>query len=76
MPNYLINEGLESEEVIIAARAAEGNIQWWFYDDCNRTQETRGCSVTFKRSGKSPGLRHLSSKFNRQQALLPARSCE
>lgn len=41
MPNFLINEGLESEEVITAARATEGNIQWWFYDDCNRAQETR-----------------------------------
>ena len=29
---YVINEGLETEEVIVAARATEGNIQWWFYD--------------------------------------------
>lgn len=41
MPKYLINEGLESEEVILAARATEGNIQWWFYDAGNRAQETR-----------------------------------
>lgn len=41
MPKYVINEGLESEEVIVAARATEGNIQWWFYDAGNRAQETR-----------------------------------
>ncbi|WP_166660308.1 hypothetical protein [Paenarthrobacter nitroguajacolicus] len=41
MPEYIINEGLETEEVIFAARATEGNIQWWFYDAGNRTLETR-----------------------------------
>ncbi|MGF4043257.1 hypothetical protein ACX800_03560 [Paenarthrobacter nitroguajacolicus] len=41
MPEYIINEGLETEEVIFAARATEGNIQWWFYDAGNRTSETR-----------------------------------
>lgn len=41
MPNYVINEGLETEEVIVAARATEGNIQWWFYDASDRTKETR-----------------------------------
>ena len=41
MPEYVINEGLETEEVIVAARATEGNIQWWFYDAGNRAQETR-----------------------------------
>ncbi|WP_160147632.1 hypothetical protein [Arthrobacter sp. TS-15] len=41
MPKYVINEGLETEEVILAARATEGNIQWWFYDEGNRAQETR-----------------------------------
>lgn len=41
MPIFVINEGLETEEVISAARATEGNIQWWFYDAGNRAQETR-----------------------------------
>ena len=41
MPKYVIDEGLETEEVILAAKATEGNIQWWFYDETNRTQETR-----------------------------------
>jgi hypothetical protein len=41
LPKYLINEGLETEEVIVAARATEGNIQWWFYDTGNRAQEIR-----------------------------------
>ncbi|MGR0159142.1 hypothetical protein [Paenarthrobacter nitroguajacolicus] len=41
MPKYVINEGLENEEVIVAARATEGNIQWWFYDARDRAQETR-----------------------------------
>ena len=41
MPKYIINEGLQSEEVIVAASAIEGNIQWWFYDADNRAQETR-----------------------------------
>ena len=41
MPRYIINEGLDTEEVIVAASAAEGNIQWWFYDAGRRAQETR-----------------------------------
>lgn len=41
MPKYIINEGLQSEEVIVAANVTEGNIQWWFYDADNRAQETR-----------------------------------
>lgn len=41
MPKYIIDEGLETEEVIVAARAEEGNIQWWFYDSGSRAQETR-----------------------------------
>jgi len=41
MPKYIVNEGLETEEVIVAAKATEGNIQWWFYDAANRAQETR-----------------------------------
>ncbi len=41
MPKYIINEGLETEEVVVAARAIEGNIQWWFYDAGDRAQETR-----------------------------------
>lgn len=41
MKKYVINEGLETEEVIVASRAIEGNIQWWFYDASNRAQETR-----------------------------------
>jgi hypothetical protein len=41
MPKYIINEGLQSEEVIVAASAIEGNIQWWFYDADSRAQETR-----------------------------------
>lgn len=40
-PKYVINEGLETEEEIFAARATEGNIQVWFYDTANRAQETR-----------------------------------
>lgn len=41
MPKYIIDEGLESEEIIVAASVIEGNIQWWFYDAYNRTQATR-----------------------------------
>lgn len=41
MPAYVINEGLDNEEVIVAARVTEGNIQWWFYDSGNRALETR-----------------------------------
>lgn len=41
MPRYVINEGQDTEEVIEAASAAEGNIQWWFYDAGRRAQETR-----------------------------------
>lgn len=41
VPKYIIDEGLETEEVIVAARAVEGNIQWWFYDSGSRAQETR-----------------------------------
>lgn len=41
MPKYIIDEGLESEEVIVAANVIEGNIQWWFYDAFNRTKATR-----------------------------------
>lgn len=55
MRNYIINEGLDTEEVIVAARATEGNIQWWFYDAGNRAQETRlTCHVQTIREAPQP----------------------
>ncbi|WP_275779682.1 hypothetical protein [Paenarthrobacter sp. Y-19] len=32
MPNYVINEGLENEEVILAADCKQDGIQYWFYN--------------------------------------------
>lgn len=40
MKKYVINERLKTEKVIVASRATECKIQWWFYDASNREQET------------------------------------
>ena len=41
MKKYIIDEGLETEEVIVASKLIEGNILWWFYDMENRAVEMR-----------------------------------